>query len=245
MRSLVNWDRAGLESRTAAPWCLTLCLVLFVSLMTFSPAAGQFYVKAGGAPAAGGGNQASEWIELDAEADLTGLWGEIDLDHDKDSYYFTDTASGNDHLIWSAWNGSFFRIVHAERPAGLSWQTPDLVQQSSGSTLNNVTPTGTVDEQGLLHVAWVRIGAANSFVYHAVHVSGGWTVAEVISGNDSFASGPTIWEEAGTILVDYVTDLDLVHLEVEVVGYMGGSDDVDPTEITVNSWELGRSIIPK
>ena len=244
MRSLINWTRAGVTGRIAGAWGFILVVVL--AQVAFSPAVAQFSLtlKTGGAPTSGSAGDDNAWAAVDAEADLTGLWGSIDPAEDKDPFLFTDAASGRDHLVWAQWSGAYYRVVHAQRSPGLSWEGPEAVEPNPGSTLDNITPRGMVDDQGLLHVSWARVGSAAGFIYHAVRVSGGWTEAGLISGNDSDAGEPLMWQEQGVTLLDYTTSSDLVHVEVDVVGYTGGSDDVDPTEITVDSWEIGRSIIP-
>lgn len=245
MRSLVNWTRAGTADRIAGAWGFILVVVL--AQVAFSPAVAQFSLnlRAGGAPSTGSVDYSAAWNAVDAEADLTGFWGSIDPALDKDPFLFTDAASGRYHLVWAQWSGTYYRVVHAQRSPGLSWEGPEAVEPNPGSTLNNITPRGMVDGQGLLHVTWARVGSAAGFIYHAVRVSGGWAAAGLISGSDSDAAEPLMWQEQGATLLDYTTSSDLVHIEVDVVGYTGGSDDVDPTEITVDSWEIGRSIIPK
>ncbi len=245
MRRLVKWMRAGAAGPAAGAWGLTLTLVLALVIFLPTPAQFSLNLKSGGAPTGTAANHSSQWTAVDAEADLTGLWAEIDVVHDQDPFFLADEAGGQDHLVWAQWSGSSYQIVHARRPVGSLWEQPEAVQLNTGSTLDNISPRGTIDDLGLLHVAWVREGAASGFIYHAVRVSGGWTEAGVVSGNDSLASELVLWQEQGATLLDYESTLDLVHIEVEVVGYSGGSDDVDPTEITVNRWEIGRSILPQ
>jgi len=245
MRRLVFRTRAGAAGLAAGAWGLALALIFALVIVLPTQAQFSLGLKSGGAPAGTGVNHSSQWAAVDAEADLTGLWGNIDSVHDRDPFFLSDEVGGTDHLFWGQWSGVFYQIVHARRPAGLTWDQPEAVQLNAGSTLDNISPWGTIDDLGLLHVAWVREGSTTGFIYHAVRVSAGWTAAGMISDGDDLASAPVIWQEQGATLLDYESPSDLVHVQVEVVGYSGGSDDVDPTEVTVDSWEIGRSIIPK
>ena len=93
MRNLVNWTRTGAADRVAGAWGFILVVVL--AQVVFSPAVAQFSLtlKTGGAPSTGSVDHSAAWAAVDAEADLTGLWGSIDSNLDKDPFLFTEGSS--------------------------------------------------------------------------------------------------------------------------------------------------------
>lgn len=224
-------------------WCLAL--VLGVGLVTAPPAVGLQNLNLRGEAVAGTAvDNSASWDAVDAAIDLTGLWGSIDPVHDVDPFIYTDLVTGDVHLFWAMWNGESHEIVHASRAPGAVWAGPEMVVIAGLGGGENVTPRAIVDTNGFLHVSWTRRGGFTSSIYHSLRVSGGWTSPDLLSNTD-FASEPFHWLDGSRIMVDYQTPLELVTVEIHVTisGYSGGSDDIDPTQVTVESETVNRTLV--
>jgi hypothetical protein len=227
-------------------WCLAF--VLGAALIVMPPAVGGQSVKLKGTGVSGGGssNSSELWDAVDAAIGLTGLWGSIDTANDKDPFIYTEPVTGTVHLFWAKWNGALHQVAHASRPLGWSWNGVEIVAASAPNGHDNVTPRAIVDSQGFLHVAWTRRSSFTSSVYHAVRVSGGWTQPDLLSGPD-IASEPFPWLDGTLTMVDYQTPMDLVTVEItiSIAGWSGGSDDIDPSQVTVESETVNRTLMPR
>ncbi|MCZ6600442.1 MAG: hypothetical protein O7A07_06345 [Acidobacteria bacterium] len=227
-------------------WCLAF--VLGAALIVMPLAVGKQKLMLKGVAAAGSAvDNSRTWDAVDAEIDLSGLWGSIDTVHDMDPFIYTEPITDNLHLFWAKWNGDFYEVVRAYRPLGSVWEGPEMVEASPPNSKDNVTPRAILDSMGFLHVAWTRQGGFTSSVYHAVHVSGGWTEPDLLSVPDIIASEPFPWRDDDRTMVDYQTPLELVTVEITITitGHSGGSDDIDPSQVTVDSEEVNRELIPR
>ena len=196
-------------------WCLAF--VLGAALIVMPLAVGKQHVKLKGAAVAGSTMEnPGIWDAVDAEIDLSGLWGSIDTDNDVDPFIYTEPITGNLHLFWAKWNGDFHEVVRAYRPLGSVWEGPEMVEAIPPSSKDNVTPRAILDSMGFLHVVWTRQGGFTSSVYHAVRVSGGWTEPDLLSVPDIVASEPFPWRDDDRTMVDYQTPLELVTVEITI-----------------------------
>lgn len=245
MRKPAHGKNAGRWRRVAGFWCLAA--VLGAALIVMPLALGGQKVQLKGTEGGrGSANSPGIWDEVDAEIDLSGLWGSIDPDNDVDPFVYTEPITGNVHLFWASWNGEFYEIAHAERPLGSVWNGMELVQAVAPDSRDNLTPRAIRDALGLLHVSWARKGSFTSSVYHAVRVSGGWTEPSLLSGME-MASEPFPWLDDNRTMVDYQTPMEIVTVEITVsIGdYSGGSDDIDPSQVTVESEIVMRTLVPQ
>ncbi len=226
-------------------WCLIVVLGAALAVMPLAVGNQTVSLK-GGAVAGTSSGPSSIWDAVDDEIDLSGLWGSIDTANDLDPFIYTESVTGNVHLFWAKWNGAFYEVVHAARPLGTAWDGLELIEPVAPASQDNVTPRAIVDSLGLLHVSWARQGGFTSSVYHSVRVSGGWTVPDLLSGMD-IASEPFHWLDNSTTMVNYQTPMEIVTVEITVTiaGFSGGSDDIDPSQVTVDSETVNRTLAPR
>jgi hypothetical protein len=191
-------------------------------------------------------DHSSAWDEIDAQADLTGLWGSIDPYLDGYPSLYTRGTDGTLFLTFSKWNGLFYEVVYAWRAPGESWSPLHEVQPLPDTTLNNITPRMVSDLDGYLHVVWTRTAGAGSSVYHAVRMGGAWTAPARLSGLDN-ARRPVPAIDSGRTLVRYHTPVALVTVEVIVYVSSGGTDDIDPGNegVQVDHHEVDRQLMVK
>jgi len=241
----ISKESAGPVLRALGLWFLLFGLG---AALIVTPLAGgkQNLILKGADVGSSQGGSTGIWDEVDDEIGLVGLWGSIDPDNDIDPFIYTVPSTGDVHLFWAKWNGDFYEVAHAHRPLGSVWGAAELVEAVPLNSKNNVTPRAVVDSLGLLHVAWTRAGGFTSSVYHAVRVSGGWTAPDLLSDFD-IAWEPFPWLDGDCTMVDYQTAMELVTVEilVDIAGYSGGSDDIDPSQVTVDSETVNRQFAPQ
>jgi len=197
-----------------------------------------------GEGSSGSTSNSEMWDAVDEEIDLAGLWGSIDPYYDQDPFIYIESVNSQVHLFWSKWNGINYQIVHARRPAVGGWIGPELVDPDSTETANDLTPRAVVDYLGILHVSWARQDGFYSQVYHSARFSSSWSQPLLLSGSEN-AREPFPWIDDDRTLVDYQSAMNIVTVEVSINGYSGGSDDIDPSEVTIESTEITRNILPK
>ncbi|MFQ5720121.1 MAG: hypothetical protein ACE5IK_11300 [Acidobacteriota bacterium] len=222
---------------------LALLLLGVPSVQAHGQLTGSFEAKLD--PSQSSSSYLGQWDPVDAAIDLTGLWGSIDVNLDKDPVWTVDSTDGTVFLVWAKYNGVFYEIVYSLRAAGGAWSGVVKVEPTPTSTYDDVTPSIVVDSTGDLNAAWTRLTPGGGTILHSVRVGGPWTPAAVISGTDD-ARWPEMRVASGRTYVDYRTDDALVTVEIVVIISSGGSDDIDPvTDVTVESIEVGREILPK
>ena len=233
-------DSSRTRRRQGPAWLLTLVVGILFSV----PAAAQFgnAFEAMHDDSSSGSAYLSDWDEVDAAIDLTGLWGSIDTDVDKDPAWTVRPEDGQVYLAWSRWNGQFYEIVYAERPSGGAWSGWLKAESTPSSTYDNVAATVVTDAQGRLHVAWVREGATDG-VLHSARLGLQWTVPLLISGTEA-GTAPRAYLENGFVRVEYRTATALLTVEIVIYTSAGGSDDVDPgTNVEVEATEVGHEVL--
>lgn len=191
-----------------------------------------------------GSSSQTEWDMIDAAVNLTGLWGSIDTDADRDPVWTIRPSDGTMFLVWSKQEPVAQNIVYSMKPLGGSWSGVARVEPTPTSTYDDVAPSTVTDPRGDLHVAWTRLAPTGGVILHSVRVGGTWTPTLVLSGGEP--SHSAVMEVVdGHVYVRFYTATAIVTVEIVVVIPTGGSDDIDPTEVVVQTSIAGNQILPR